>query len=268
MGVYNRHYTDLTLTRAELAVRFINVLGNLGSRETSRLAETDNPPTRLLGSTEEVLQRVPNAPFLLDLNFVVSEIHEMPTNVTAGRFSFHSQAASQPLILGRRLSLRAGLSNWLHAYTTGTLHDLTSPEIAMDYVPTRTSRVGVAYRYVSTVGKTPFEFDARDIRNELRLQYQVSGPWAFGVVSKIDLDHSRAYDTEVAVLRNFDCMQVGINYRVRTQSFNIIFNLLPPTADRARRRQMPINANPGVGFNQPGSTGINPNAMTSFADSN
>ena len=268
MGVYNRQYTDLTLTRAEIAVRFINVLGNRGHMSPPADANADNPQNRILGDTEAVLQRVPNAPFLLDVNFALSDIHEMPTNVTAGRFSFHSQLATQPLILGRRISLRAGISNWFGAYTTGTLEDLTSPEVAMDYVPTRTSRIGVAYRYVSSVGSSPFEFDARDIRNELRLQYQVSGPWAFGVVSKIDLDHSRAYDTELAVLRNFDCMQVGVNYRFRSQSFNIIFNLLPPTPDRARRRLMPINAGPVVGFNQLESTGINPNAMTALTNTN
>ena len=78
----------------------------------------------------------------------------------------------------------------------------------------------------------------------------MSGPWAFGVVSKIDVDHARSYDTEFAVLRNFDCMQVGLNYRVRNQSINLIFNILPPTADRARRRQLPINPAQGLGLNQ------------------
>ncbi len=275
MGVYNRQRTDLSLTRAEVALRLINLLGNREHTAPASPTDTQNPPERVLGNTESVLQRVPNAPFLLDANFVLSEIHEMPTNVTAGRFSFHAALATQPLIIGKRISLRAGLSNWFRLYTTGTAHDLTSPEVALDYVPTRTSRIGVAYRYVSTAGTTPFAFDARDIRNEVRLQYQVSGPWAFGVVSKIDVDRSRSYDTEFAVLRNFDCMQVGINYRVRNQSFNIIFNLLPPTQDRARRQMLPLNPGPSLSLNHPNqaqsvtsSSGLNPNAVTTTAFGN
>ena len=161
MGIYNRTYTDLSLTRAEIALRFINILGNRGHTAPAPAATPQNPQERVLGDTKSVLQRASNAPFLLDANFVLSDIHEMPTNVTAGRFAFHSSLASQPLIIGQRISLRAGLSNWFHLYTTGTAHDLTSPEVALDYVPTRTSRIGVAYRYMSTAGKTPFEFDAR-----------------------------------------------------------------------------------------------------------
>jgi hypothetical protein len=267
LGVYNRQRTDLSLTRGEIALRFINMLAKRAQTPDLQAAENQNPQDRVLGNTQAVLARVPNAPFLLDSNFVLSEIHEMPTDVTAGRLAFHASLASQPLIIGRRISLRAGLSNWFHLYTTGTAHDLTSPEIALDYVPTRTSRIGVAYRYVSTTGRTPFAFDARDIRNEVRLQYQVSGPWAFGVVSKIDVDRGRSYDTEFAVLRNFDCMQVGINYRARSQSFNIIFNLLPPTPDRARRRLLPLNPNPNPGISMngtPAQTALNPNAVTNL----
>lgn len=239
--VYNRRFSNLRVSRfPEVGFRFVNLLGHRASSSQETPA-TAQPPERIVGSTEGVLYRVPNAPFLMNLYTGIGEMHENPANVTAGRFAVNVGLASQPIIIGRRVSLRAGLSNWFSLYTTGTAHALTSPEMELDYVPTRTSRFGVGYRYVGEAGRSPFLFDQRDLRNELRLQYQVGGPWAFGIQSKIDLDRTNAYDTEFAVIRNFDCMQVGFSYRLRSQQFNVIFNLLPPTADRSRRRVQPLN---------------------------
>ncbi len=240
--VYNRRRNDLLVSRfPEIGIRLVNILGNRGL-VGGTLANPNAPgqAARVVGSTEGVLQRVPNAPFLLNFYGGVGAVHEEPTGVTAGRIATRLSLASQPLIVGRRLSLRAGLTNWFNAYTTGTLYDLVSPELELDYVPTQTSRFGVAYRYLKDTGRTPFYFDRRDVRNELRLQYQVGGLWAFGIESKIDLDRSTAYDTELAIIRNFDCMQVGLAYRARSQSFNLIFNLLPPTSNRQNSRQQPL----------------------------
>jgi hypothetical protein len=159
------------------------------------------------------------------------------------RLGIRANLASQPLLLGRRLSARAGVSEFLNFYGKGSIYQMLSPEIELDLAPTRDSLFDIGYRYVSDAGKTPFAFDRRDIRHELRLQYQVSGPWAFGVVSKIDLERSRAYDGEFAIVRNFDCMQVGVVYRVRSQSFNILFNLLPPRRSKSRP-MIPLRARP------------------------
>ncbi len=50
----------------------------------------------------------------------------------------------------------------------------------------------------------------------------------------IDLERSRAYDGEIAVVRNFDCVRVGLVYQLRTQSFGILFNFLPARKDKSR----------------------------------
>jgi len=224
-GVYNRRRSDLLVSRyPEIGVHFANVLG----RGSVPAPAAGTPP----GSLEAVAQRIPNAPFLLDFDVSGGEFREEPTRVSAGRLALRINAATQPLLLGRRLSLRAGLSDWLHAYSTGTAYHLLAPEVALNYLPTRTSLLSAGYRYLTDTGRTPFFFDRRDIRNELRLQYQVGGPWAFGLLGRWDLDRGRAYDAEISILRNFDCMQVGIAYRVRTQSIGIIFSLLPPTPKR------------------------------------
>ena len=133
----------------------------------------------------------------------------------------------------------------MNAYSKGSLYNLFSPEAELDYLPTSTTRLGIAYRFSDDAGRTPFVFDHLDVRHELRLLAQTGGPYAFGLETKFDLERSRAYDSELALLRNFDCMQVGIAYRLRTQQFSLIFNLLPPVSNRAARRAAPLQALPG-----------------------
>ncbi len=230
--VYNRSYNNLVISRfPEVGIRVTNILGH-------NLPVSAPPDNRILGSAEGALQRIPGAPLLLNARASFGYLREDPTGAQAGRLALRLRAASQPFLIGRRISFRVAASGWLNLYTTGSIYNILSPEAEIDYVPTRTSRFAAAYRYLSDAGRTPFLFDRRDVRNELRLMYQVGGPWAFGIQSFIDLDHSRAYDGELAVLRNFDCMQIGLSYRLRSKQVNIIFNLLPPTA--ARERQLPI----------------------------
>ncbi len=229
--VYNRRRTDLSVSRfPEVGVRFSNILG--------RPFEPSKTDTAVAGETDYILRKIPGAPFLLDFEASVAAIQERPTYRTEGRIATRTNFASQPYSLGRRLSARAGVTDWLNFYSSIDGYNVFSPEVELDYVPTKTSIFNVGYRYLTDFGKTPFVFDHRDIRHELRFQYQVGGPWAFGYLSRIDLERSRAYDAEYAVVRNFDCMQVGLAYRLRSQSINIIFNLVPPARNRERR--MPL----------------------------
>ncbi len=247
--VYNRRRTDLRVSRfPEFNLRLVNVLGHARDAQPDLQGprNADGTPTAPGGATiNTLLQRASSAPFLLDFNLEAGGVTEYPTRVTSGKLGLTTTAATQPILLGRRLSLRFGVTDWLNAYSTGSLYNLFSPETELDYLPTSTTRLGIAYRFTDDLGRTPFAFDHLDVRHELRLLLQTGGPYAFGVESKFDLERSRAYDSELAFLRNFDCMQVGIAYRLRTQQFSLIFNLLPPVRDRATRRAAPLQGLPG-----------------------
>ena len=234
--VYNRRRTDLNVTRIpEVGIQFLNILGRpFPQNQDGSSPDSTIPDARKIGIGAAARFRTPNAPALLNVTAGIGQFLENPTKVSSARLGIRANLATQPLLLGRRLSFRAGVSEFLNFYSKGSIYHMIAPEVELDLAPTRDSLFNVGYRYVTDNGRTPFAFDQRDIRHELRLQYQVGGPWAFGVVSKIDLERSRAYDGEIAIARNFDCMQVGVVYRLRSQSFNILFSLLPPRRDQQR----------------------------------
>ena len=232
--VYNRRRNDLVVSRfPEAGVQFFNILGRPFAA-TNTNGESTIPDTLNNGVGNVARFRTPNTPALLNVTAGMGEFIERPTKVSAARLGIRTNLSTQPLLLGPRLSVRAAIAHYLNLYSTGTVYQMIAPEAELDFTPTTNSLFNVGYRYVHDEGRTPFAFDHRDIRHELRLQYQVSGPWAFGIASKIDLERSRAYDGELAIARNFDCMQVGIVYRLRSQSFNLLFSLLPPRRNKAR----------------------------------
>lgn len=226
--VYNRHFGNLSVSRfPSIGVRWLNLLGHA----PAAAAAVPSRPGSLLrqpGREDEQSSLAGRAPMLLDVAASASMLNEEPTNTTTGRLAFRANLASPPVRIGGRISLRLGITNWTNLYTQGTLYSLLSPEIELDYTPTRSSVVGAAYRYLTDIGKTPLISDRRDVRHELRLKYQVGGPWAFGIATAYDLERLRAYESELAIFRNLDCLQIGLAYRRSTQSLTLLFNLLPP----------------------------------------
>ena len=239
--VFNRLRYDLLLSRfPEVGVNFANLLGHSPDEATTGEAAD---ALAVNGTTaDSVLKRIPNAPFLLDASVSYGNIYESPTGTNTARFATRLNVASQPLLLGKRLAARFAVTNFLNYYGSGTLYDLLAPEADINYLPTRTSLLGVGYRYATDSGRTPFAFDRRDVTQQLRLRYQVGGPLAFGIQAGYDLRNFANYETQVALVRNFDCMQAGFSYQFRAQSFNIIFNFTPPTASRNRLRREQIPA--------------------------
>jgi hypothetical protein len=233
--VYNRRRTDLGLARyPEVGIRFANLLEHSPSSK-SPLSDSS---TQVDDNVPDVRKRFVNTPALLDVISSFGVIREQPTNVTAERLALRADLASQPLLFGRRLSFRVGISDWFNLYSSGTAYNILSPEVELDYIPTRTSVFNVGYRVLSDKGTTPFAFDRRDVRQEMHMQYQVGGPWAFSYLTRYDVERARFYDAEISVLRNLDCIQCGVAYRRRSQQFAIIFNLLPPSRSRLNRRAM------------------------------
>lgn len=239
--VVNRRRSDIAVTRIpEVGIQLFNVLGKKlteQDREAYKRSQDARPGQGVGAASHE---RIPFTPALLNTTASLGQYIETPTSVSATRLSFRSSLATQPLRIGRLISLRAGFTNTTNLYSRGTIYNLFSPEVELNLTPTSTSLFNVAYRYSDDKGRTPFVFDRRDVRHELRLQYQVSGPWAFGIIASYDLERSRAYDTEVAIARNFDCVQVGLVYRTRSQSVNILFTLLPIRRERSRTSLMPL----------------------------
>ncbi|MCS6776600.1 MAG: hypothetical protein RMJ43_15885 [Chloroherpetonaceae bacterium] len=230
--IYNRRRSDLLVSRfPEVGVRWTNLLGRRAPAAETPVSSTD---------ASFVRRPTSEGPFTLDLSAALGALSEAPTGASAGRLALRTSLASHPLLLSKQLSLRLGATHWMNLYTSGRIYHLFSPEVDLHYLPARTTFLSAGYRYATEAGATPFVFDRQDVRHELRLRAQFGGPWAFGVTTRYDLERARAYDTEFAVLRNLDCLQVGFGYRARAQQFGIIFNLLPPTPDRAERRIAPL----------------------------
>lgn len=236
LGSYNRRNTNIFVSRfPEVGVQFLNLLGRParpGTKGDDGDSALSDPSKVGVGAAARY--RAPNAPAVLNVTASAGEFIEDPTHVSAGRFSLRTTLATQPILLGRRLSARAGITDFFNVYTKNQIYQMISPEVELNITPTRDSLLNIGYRFATDAGQTPFLFDRRDIRHELRLQYQVSGPWAFGFATKIDLERSRPYDGELAVVRNYDCLRVGLVYQLRTQSFGILFNLLPARKDQSR----------------------------------
>ncbi len=225
-GIYNRKYDKLLISRfPEIGVQFSNLLGKRNAGQ---------PLPEEITEAQSLLQRVPNTSFLLDIAATAGFLHEQTNNrflasreTDSGKIGLRINAATQPLLLRKNLALRFAVSNWFNIYSRGTLYNLISPEVDLNFVPTRTSFLSLGYRYANDVGSTPFYFDRRDMRHELRLTWQGSGPWGFRISNRYNMENWRAYESEVAILRNLDCLQYGIGYRFQSQQFNIIFNLIP-----------------------------------------
>ena len=225
--LYNRKYTDLSVSRfPEIGVRLLNQLGSTHpGNADERTPEEDAVPLTAphnFGFARDVRP-------VLDISAYLGGVEEFPAKTVAGRLGTRVSLASTPFLIGSRLSARAGLTDWISLYSTGDAYTLFSPEIEFNYAMTRTSTLNAGYSFFTDLGTTPFLFDRRDVRQELRLSYHVSGPIGFGYITKLDIGRSRFYDSEVALTRNFDCMQIGLSYRLRSQSIGIIFSLTPPT---------------------------------------
>jgi hypothetical protein len=223
--VYNRKYTDLGVSRfPEVGIRLLNQLGSNYPNDVLNEAGEEGPRLTAphgFGFATDVRP-------VLDIIAGIGGVEEFPSKTVAGRAAARISLASTPFLLGNRLSARAGLTDWVSLYSTGNAYTLFSPEIEFNYVMTRTSALNAGYSFFTDAGSTPFLFDRRDVRQELRLSYRVSGPIGFGYTTKLDIGRSRFYDSEVALTRNFDCMQVGLSYRLRSQSIGFIFSLTPP----------------------------------------
>lgn len=235
--VQNRQYSflknrlsPLVSRLPEIGFRFTNLLGKVQTASSSN-------PANLPDDIPLPFRRIPDSPLLLDVNAGFGMMHELTTRATSGRLGVRVNLASQPLMLNSRSALRLGLSNWLNFYTRGTAYAMISPEFDYTFMPNPKVLYGVGYRYATDAGATPFLFDRRDMRHELRARFQTLGTWGFGYLMRYDLAQMSPFEAEFALTRNFDCLQLGFGYRFINKQFNLAVNLLPPNRSKIKAKQ-------------------------------
>jgi hypothetical protein len=220
--VYNRNRTDLRVSRLpEIGLSLSNIL--------SRQALPDDPNAPR-PPAESAFGKGFFSPgkWLLNADAGMGYVQERPTGAEDAKLGFRAEAISPLFRVAGPLYVRYGGTAWTSAYSSGNAYALLGPEAELSYLPNRRTLIGAAYRYFQDFGKTPFLFDRRDVRHELRLRYGFLGThWAYDLGVNYDMERKRAYDTLVSFRRRFDCMEVGISYHTRSQGFSIILNLLP-----------------------------------------
>lgn len=225
--VYNRTRTDLQVGHLpEVGVSWRNILNRSGH----------------FGDPNQNKGRVPSAfgtAFFSPANWLVNAeigagyVREAPSRIQTGRLGLRADASSPLFLVTNSVYARYGATVWSNAYATGDRYSLFAPEAELDYLLGRSSIIGAGYRAEEDFGKTPFLYDALDVRHEMRLRYgYLGGDWAYDFNLHYDLERSRTYDTIVGIRRRLDCMEFGIVYRARSQGFSFVFNLLPPAVPK------------------------------------
>lgn len=217
--VYNRQRTDLRVSRLpEAGVSVTNLFNERTSLEAEEAGEA------------QLIQQISGGAqnWLVNLDIGAGYLAERPTGRETGRLAMRTEVSSPLVSIGSFLYMRGGATAWTNAYATGARYSILSPEAEIGIRTTRHSILGAAYRFQQEYGSTPFLFDRKDVRKELRLRYgHIDSGWLYDLSVRYDLDRRRAYDTGFDIRRRFDCMEVGFRYGARAQGFGIVLNLLP-----------------------------------------
>ena len=218
---YNPHRTDLQVTRRPEAGFVLRNM--LGRRAASGTAAG--------GAAKAGAQASESNDWLLNIEAGVGDLYERPTNRTATRISMHTEAVSPLMFLAGPLRMRWGGALWANGYGTGDAYSLIAPESEVE-IPLRPNTViGIGYRYMLAVGSTPFQFDARSIRHEVRAWYGFMGAhWGYTLNLAADAEKHSVYDTGFSIRRRLDCVELGVSYKTRGQTLGLIMNLLPGKA--------------------------------------
>ncbi len=217
--VYNRKRGDLRVSRLpEIGVQVANL--------TNRPLDADEQPG-VLGDLTNPRK------WLVNAEASAGFYHERPTGVNAFRTGMRADASSTLIPLGGPLYGRAGFTGWANAYSKGGPHVLLAPEVEANYFLQKDRLIGIGFRHTLAIGDTPFVFDSRDVVNALSVRYAYAGSrWAYDLAVHFDAGRRRAYDTTARLLKRTDCLEYGIGYSARSQSFNLVLNLLPAGAAR------------------------------------
>lgn len=222
--LYNRLRTDLRLSR-------LPSVGILATNVLAHRVEMSGPSHSASANTEPVYRE----PFRLDLQASAEHLTEYPDSVRQGRIALRASLLTLPHRINHHFALQESLIGYYNFYSRGDTYGLLAPEIELTYLPNSSTVLGAAYRYETSIGRTPFIFDRLDVRHELQFSYGCQAAhWIYGIGLSVDLSRGREYDSEFQILRRMDCMSFGIGYQTRTQSFQILLNLFPARISSAK----------------------------------
>jgi hypothetical protein len=233
-NVYNRRRTDLRVSRLpEVGFSFRNIL--------NRPARFSDPDFKFpKAETAFGTGFLSPVNWFINAEAAVGYYQENPTHTQATRLGFRGDATSPLFVVLPQLYIRYGGTLWANAYGNNNAYTLVSPEAELSWFLGHGTLIGTAYRYAKDFGKTPFEFDRRDVTHEMRVRYAYSGgAWAYDAEIKYDMERTRAYDSLFEVVRRLDCLEFGLAYHTRNQAVALIFNLLPGSL--ARHAAAPAN---------------------------
>jgi hypothetical protein len=217
--VYNRQRTDLRVSRLpEVGISARNIFNR-------KPPNPEGGPISVFGTGFFT-----PANWLLNAEAGFGYFQERGDNLRANdsRLGLRADAASPSSRITGPLYVRYGATAWQNFYGNGNSYTLLAPEAELTYLLRPNTLIGAGYRYQHDFGRTPFVFDRRDVRHEMRLRYGFLGArWAYDMELKYDMERLRAYDSIFAIRKRLDCMEFGVAYRTRSQSFNLLLNLIP-----------------------------------------
>jgi hypothetical protein len=224
--VYNRKRTDIRVIRLpEIGISFRNILNR--QQPTS-----EDAPKSVFGTGF-----FSPANWFINAEAGLGYFQERPTNTNSTRLSFRADATSPLFRISGPVYVRYGGTAWANLYNHNNAYTLLSPEAELNILLRPNTLIGAAYRYQQDFGKTPFLFDQRDVKHELRLRYAFLGAhWAYDTEIKYDMERLRAYDSVFSIRRRLDCLESGVAFGTRSQSINFILNLLPGSLNTVETR--------------------------------
>jgi lipopolysaccharide export system protein LptA len=152
---------------------------------------------------------------------------EEPTQVKSHRLDARALAWLDPLRIDDKTMVSPGVFARISQY--GTRDTYTS----LGFQLSAARRLGgdsyIAATYVTHAmnGRTPFEFDAVELPQELagRVRFPV-GNLNFELTGRYDLQNQRMFEREVSVSRVFHCIEPSIKWRDRFSEFSVNVGLV------------------------------------------
>ena len=160
------------------------------------------------------------------LNFVsevgFGKFSQFPDTVTAERMDARAITWLDPVPIDSKTIISPGLFARLSRYSTGDEYSDLGLRLALARRLGADSYASLAYATHSVSGRTPFEFDAVELTDELqgKLRFR-TGRYAIELMGRYDLNNKDFFDKEISLSRVFHCVEPKITWKDRFKEFSI-----------------------------------------------